>query len=104
MHAHQDLGRLLLLRVRPPGVQAAARLQLRQHGPGHDRGNQVGRLGKVFAIWMCSIIVCMVLTDPVTMDDRIQLLPQWMTGYNCSSCNVDQTVVLPIVAGSVSSH
>ena len=41
MHADQDPRGLLLLRLRAAGLQAAARVQLRQHGAGHDRGDQV---------------------------------------------------------------
>ena len=41
MHAYQDLGRLLLLRQRTSGQPASARLELRQHGSGNDRRNQV---------------------------------------------------------------
>lgn len=36
MYAHQDLGRLLLLRVGPACIEAQPRLQLRQYGPAND--------------------------------------------------------------------
>ena len=41
VHADQDPRGLLLLRVRPPRQPPPTRVQLRQHGPIHDRGHQV---------------------------------------------------------------
>lgn len=42
VHADQDPGRLLLLRVGPARVPAHPRPQLREDGAGHLRGHQVG--------------------------------------------------------------
>lgn len=44
VHADQDPGRLLLLRVRTSGVPPQPRLQLRQHGPADDRRYQASHL------------------------------------------------------------
>jgi hypothetical protein len=41
LHADQDSGGLLLLRVRGSQAGLEPRGQLRQHGPHHDRGHQV---------------------------------------------------------------